>query len=427
MDNNRQKYYPWVILVACCLVYSVSGGFTFSCFGTFIKPVTSALGFSRTEISLVLTISGFANMFLFPLAGKLIKRYRARQVMVPAIILSTVAFGAMGSFGSNLIPWYISALGIGLVMPFITLMPCTVTINNWFKKQKGLAMGVLFASFSLGNSISTSLSGLFITNYGWETAFRINAIIALCICLPVALFVMEFKPSQKGLKAYGETDETTSTVSDAKKPALGGISFKLAKTLPLFYLAMFGMFLHATTSGILQHLVPMYSDAGFDLVDAANYASLFFLVSAGFKVVLGIINDKFGVIIGTATITICSVLGGIFALNLTTNPIMAISFAVLWGMGLTYTVQAPLLTVLIFGEKDFSPIYSIVGSLKSIANAISVILYGALFDLTNSYASAVVFIMLAYAVAFLLFYISNLQKNKYNMQIDNNTDIVAYK
>ena len=73
MKKNRKIFYGWWILIACFFLSGGGVGILINSMGTFIKPVSEALNYSRAKLSLATSLSSFAGMLLYPVWGSYMK------------------------------------------------------------------------------------------------------------------------------------------------------------------------------------------------------------------------------------------------------------------------------------------------------------------------------------------------------------------
>src|SRR5690348_3732263 len=72
----------------------------------FIEPLEQEFHWKRAEISFGYTIFALTAFLCGPLIGAAIDRWGARRVGVPGLLLSGLAFAALGLTGSSLVQWY---------------------------------------------------------------------------------------------------------------------------------------------------------------------------------------------------------------------------------------------------------------------------------------------------------------------------------
>ena len=174
--------------------------------GVFFVPVCEDLGLARSEISLYLTFYFIATIFAMPIVGKWISKYNINRVLTIAFALVVAAVAAMGFYNEPW-QWWISGVVFGLAGSFIFVVPAPILIDNWFKKHRGLALGVAMSFSGIGGALLSPAFTSLIQTVGWREAYIIVAAVIAVLVLPWTLFVFKLHPEDIGMKPYGWTEE----------------------------------------------------------------------------------------------------------------------------------------------------------------------------------------------------------------------------
>ncbi len=122
-------------------------------------------------------------------------------------------------------------MGILYIIP-ISLAP-SVLLANWFESKLGMVMDITLGLSSIGGTIFNPVVSWFITNLGWQTYYRLTALILVICILPFSLLVFKFPPRRsQGEQAYGHI--VSAAVADDAQAAgeLPGIESKKAYRTP---------------------------------------------------------------------------------------------------------------------------------------------------------------------------------------------------
>ena len=194
MQASSPTRYRWAILAAASLILFFSGGVRFA-FGVMLKPMQEDLLWSRSSLSLALTLNMFISALSQPFIGRMCDRYSLRLVLVGAIVLISTGIGLLGWATAK---WQIfflfgvvAALGTGGISP----SPVTVLVSRWFRNGRGRANSVAISGASAGQVVVISVLASFLLALGWRSAYKILGLSILALVLPVALFVVRSWPS----------------------------------------------------------------------------------------------------------------------------------------------------------------------------------------------------------------------------------------
>lgn len=144
--------------------------------------IRSELGFSATQIGFLLSAFSLAYGFAQIPAGWLLDRIGARVVLSAGMLLwslAQMATGAVSGFASLIL----TRIGLGAgEAPFL---PGGVkVIHDWYEvRERGLPMGVLNASTTLGQAFAPPLLTFMLLRYGWRSMFVVIGLLGVGVAL----------------------------------------------------------------------------------------------------------------------------------------------------------------------------------------------------------------------------------------------------
>ena len=351
--------------------------------GFFVEPITSELGFTRSAFSLYISLSTLTGVFVLPLIGQFLPKFGAKRLLIGGGLWVSLGFVWL-AFATRLWQFYLGGIFLGLFMMPITMFLAILLINNWFTAKKGLMMGLLNASGGLAGAIISMTMPTFLDNFGWRMGYFLIAGLFALLTVPNGLFLLVENPGTVGLNAYGDQlpayNESNQPIHDLS------ITYEDARKMKPFYILFIGIFLSAFGGGMMQHLPAHFSAMNFT---SGQVGTLFSLVMTGMiiaNISVGAINDKIDSTITLTLIVVCMLIALFFLA--TTRSFLALSivmFILAFGIG-GPAVLTPLIVSEIFGIADYPRIWSILGMAPSIGMSIFGPLWGAVYDLTGSYA-----------------------------------------
>lgn len=261
--------------------------------GIFFAPVTEELGISVGQLSVYMTLMGIFMTIAIPFAGKAISRFNIKVILTVAFIISLSAVAAMSLYNA-VWQWYVSGVIIGICSGFSFAVTVPIVIGNWFYKKNGLAIGISSAFAGVGGAILTPTVSKFINQFGWRRAYVMLAVIVAIIVLPFTLFVISFKPEDKGLKPYGYQEKEDVQNRNSNVKATGVPPMKAYKSFA-FILLFIGLGTIAFLAGYSQ-LLPSYAlSANLSVTVGATMVSFYMFGNIIAKLSVGALSDKFGI------------------------------------------------------------------------------------------------------------------------------------
>ncbi|MFH1873829.1 MAG: MFS transporter [Pseudomonadota bacterium] len=157
----------------------------------------SELGYTKTDLGLILTLFSIVYGVSKFCSGMLSDRSNARYFMALGLILSAfmnIAFGLSSSMIFFGVFWIANAWFQGMGWP-----PCARLLTHWFSPTElGTKWGIWNASHQVGGAGILILAGWLIPHYGWRSAFFVPAAIAVVSAIFLMVMLRD-TPQSMGL------------------------------------------------------------------------------------------------------------------------------------------------------------------------------------------------------------------------------------
>lgn len=386
MKEKKKIFYGWWIVLGSILVTGTIIPSVMSMVGNFQIPVTEELGIKNSTFALSNTILQAMGIFLSPIISKKLAKGNMKKIQSISILLFGLVLASYG-LAQKPIHMYISSIILGVLFLTTSMLPVPMMITNWFEKKRGLAMSLAMGGIGLGGFVLSPLVTSWISNFGWRNAYFIFGAVILIVALPVSLFVFAKKPEDKGLKPYGHGEEVVSS-KNSKELVKLSISSKETLTKPFFMILLVGMVCNGliNTAALLQFPPALIQLHGIGV--KAAIVSMYSLIGMFGKILIGWINDKFGltpaILFGGTSFTMAFV-SMMFAENIT----FVYSMALFLGLGMAIgNVLPPLITSSIVGQEKYGELYGYVNSTLQIGLSLGSLLVASILDISGSYKSA---------------------------------------
>lgn len=391
----RRIHYGWIMLASVALMTFASSGSRFS-FGVFVIPMSQELHWGRDQLALAASLNLILAGLMRPLVGILADRVGSKQIAMTGVALGGTAL-ILTSFARELWQFYL-AYGVLLAVGYACASPVTVTtlVSQWFVKRRSLAMSIGSTGTALGELITVPLAMLAVISVGWENAFRVIAGFMLIVVLPVGLFLLSNRPSDKGLEPFGyEPGETARRRASA-------IAMTLRETVRTgdFWRLGLGFFVCGFTMSFAStHFVPFAMDMGFEQMSAANALGLVGACSLAGGLSAGYLGDRFSRKNVLATVYLLRGLSFAILLQAHDLPTLYLGSFVL---GISWTSTGALTSAIAadkFGLKHLGTIYGTMFTIMPIGTGIGAYLAGVIYEARHGYELSLIASALAGLIA----------------------------
>lgn len=389
-------HYAWVVMVAFGFVMCGSIGSLTVLSGLFFYPVSTDLGCDLSTLTLYMTITMVVLALSMPLVGNLLTRVKIQRILTGAAILEVGSLVAMSQLTEAWM-WYIAGAASGLGLAATSTVTITPTIGNWFHRKTGFAIGMVWAIQSVYDAAVSPILNNVIAACGWRTGYLALAAISALMLFPSAIFLIRYRPQEKGLLPYGYDPDAARAHQRADLGS--GVPWKAAVRSAPFVLCVFLVMLCQMTA-CMNQVFPTYAEVvglgaavGSLMVSAASICDVFLNPMAGAT------GDKFGItksMVLWTGITMVSFVILIFGMG---SPVLScigagINDAMYAICGVGYSMFA----LTLFGMRDFERIYSRMACVGCLVASLGVPLMMFIYESTGSFTNVFLFCILVDAV-----------------------------
>lgn len=401
-QTRPRFFYGYWILLTTFLSQVVLHGCSGYSYSLYVLPLENEFHWSRAAIMTGNLLMSLTMGLSSPFIGRLILRTGAKRVIAGGALAMAVSY-ALLSLTQSLWQFYLLFGVVGLGMTAAGVLPASMVVSNWFKKRRGLAIGILGMGIGVGGfTIPRILTTYIIPGFGWRTSYLFSGVLLAAAIIPLALLFIRETPEEMGfLPDNGEIgDDKHHRISSAPEP---GLTLRRAMKTPAFWLMAFSFTIFSYANGhTFQNQVPHLEGLGFPAVEAAVAIQAVGIGSAfgkfGFGWLCDYIRPKYVFVIGSAIQA-----GATFILMSFTRstPVLLLwAYGILMGLGIGSWLPAlSMTTSTTFGLIAYGVIFGVFNMLFGVGGAIGPVAGGYIFDTTGSYYLAFVLCLIAYALA----------------------------
>ena len=290
----KQKIHPgWIAVTVTFFTLMASAGYR-SAPSVLIVPLEDAFGWSRSQISLAVSINVLLFGLVAPFAAALMERFTVRKVVMSALTL--VAISSTSTIFMTQ-PWHLWALwgiGVGVGTGSMALVFAATIANRWFVARKGIVIGALTAATASGQLVFLPMLSYFAINYGWKSV-SLTVGTAAALVIPFIYFFLKEKPEALGMTPYGAPSDWQPPAPNELSAGRIAIDTLRVSSKSRDFWILFGTFLVCglSTNGLIgTHFIPAAHDHGMVETVAAGLLALIGLFDVIGTLFSGYLTDR---------------------------------------------------------------------------------------------------------------------------------------
>jgi MFS family permease len=273
------SYYRWVVVAAGACMGCIAIGSIFS-LPVFLEPMSVATGWSRTDISVAMTLN-FLTMGIASFAwGVMLDRFGPRTVLLcgSTILGLGLVLASRASTIEQFQFCYGILVGAGGGAIFAPLM---ATVTAWFDRQRSLAVSLVSSGMGVAPLTVAPIAARLVTTFDWRFSQLVIGLAVWALLLPLAMLVRR-APTMVG------------NVAGQRQAGLP-MTVRQALTSPQFVVLALTYFMCcATHSGPLFHTVSYAISCGLPVTAAVSIYSVEGLSGLFGRITFGLLGDRFG-------------------------------------------------------------------------------------------------------------------------------------
>lgn len=390
-----------LVVLLICFVFNMLGRGIGDTYVTFLLPLETEFGWTRSELSSVYSIYMVANGLSAPFVGILFDRWGPRLVY----LLGVGSLGLGYFLAGNLTQLWQFHLCIGVAggigISAIGMVPSASLISRWFPHSTSTAIGIAYAGFGAGTLVLVPFAQYLNQAVGWRDAYHLMG-GSLLIALPIVM-LLPWRVIRAGYGArekHGNShraEDTVSSSTSAPNPSKSSPLRAALRHSGFWGLAQAFFFTSVVVYTVLVQMIAYLVSTGFTPIEAASAFGF-----AGMLSVLGVGSaGRLADVLGprrTATLTfICTTLGLASLLALSYFPSHWILMSFVAFFGIAQGARGPIISGLcskLFPGPGLATIYGVTYACMSVGAATGAMMSGFLYDWTGGYQASIIFSML---------------------------------
>jgi MFS family permease len=376
-----------IVLASFTIVFTCCGlNFAFGVYQALYEslaqePHTPFTGATPAEIDLIGTISISLMTIGAPFAVAWAKRFSPQRVS----LAGGVVFGLsllLASFGTSMWHFHLTQgllLGLGTCLSYMVAVTIAPT---WFKRRRGLAMGIVLSGTGVGGLVWAPALKACIDKFGFRNTLRISGGISFA-WIAIASQAMAWEPVSRARIAV-ENAAMTSRADGVLKIPL--VDLQVARSRKFFAQATSAVFQAAAYYTPVFFFASYARTIGYSDTAGANFIAISNACNAIGKIAIGHAADRLGRLNTQLLTTLLSaaVTMGFWFPSTTENQEASsqklfIAFTILYGLfASAYVSLFPASLVELFGIQHFPSVNGVLYMLRGLATLVGTPIGGVL-------------------------------------------------
>jgi nitrate/nitrite transporter NarK len=388
-------FFGWYMVAASIATNTIFSAAYFQGFNVLIIPIERTFGWDRWVISAAMSLRQLEAGILSPVVGFLLDRFSSRKLIFWSAVISAVGFFGLG-FTNGIVAFFlffaITSLGASGVSHGVTW---PVIISRWFRRNRGLAMGLAVTGPIFGSPI-VIMNTHIEEAYGWR-AVLIGYGIVILVGVTLLSMLVRDRPEPYGLCPDGDPPEEDASTErptgpSPRRPDTGLTLHAVLRTKEFWLFTTYLSGTFTVNSAFQVHMIPYFQqDIGLTAAWAAVVMSMVFIISGIGRVGGGYLLDKMDY---RLVLAVVAAMMGFSLFYLQVVDVRTVSatlpFALMFGV--SFGCLVPMRGAVgstMFGTRAIGGVLGLLQGAPVAAGVIGPLVMGIIFDLNGDYSVAI--------------------------------------
>ncbi|MGO9933673.1 MAG: MFS transporter [Steroidobacteraceae bacterium] len=349
-------------------------------FPLFLGPVSAEFGWGRAAFALSVQVSGVCAALAAPFVGRLVDRFGARPVLLPAVVMYALATMAQSLLTASKPQFYATYCLLGVSEAIAGPVAFSHLISSTFQMRRGLFLAlVIGAAPTISIMIMAPVTHLLIDHYGWRTTYAILGATILLLGFPAIALIRRDPLNATGSHAHSASQEAQIDIP--------GRTVRQVFAAATYWLILVALVINSlVVGGVRAHSVALLTDRGISVGIATFSIAAFALAGLTGNVTSGFLLDR----VPSPRVALpffAAALLGLLVLDHAAGTAVALTGIAFLGFGIgAESGIGPYFFSRYFGMRSFGTIYGCLVSLLAISSGVGPYLLGRSFDRFGSYS-----------------------------------------
>lgn len=380
VNSDGEKFSGWLVVFGCFALAFLGIGLVTGTASLFMEPITSQYGIDTGKYSLIFLVASITSAIGVMWFGPKLQKDNMVKTLILSVVATGICYFLMGL--CNKLWQFIAVWGaLNFIFAGASQTGIATIITKWFDHKKSIALSLSYSGIGMGTAVWSLVWGKLISNGNWQMCYFLGGLIVALGTSSLMFLFIKRDPQSVGQKPLTSKEKGEKEVSTSEVGWEGIEKKEAVKTLPFYMVVVAVVCVGWLAAGVATHAVNYLIGIGWSTRAASQVHSLYGIINIVALIVGGIIFDKLGLKKGTMVSLIFAIIG-LVSLILSGTRVFGYIYAISYGLSLSLPRLMPAMLVSeIFGQKDYSVIYSLVNVIFLLGCAIGSVLTGVINDL----------------------------------------------
>jgi sugar phosphate permease len=410
----KRMFYGWWVLLGIFVAYTALVGIQVYTLPLFYPALMKEFSWSTENVTRAATIFYLTGAFLTPFVSSLFDRRSARVFMIAGGVATMTGLFCYSSL-HTLTQMTLVYMIFSLSQVCAGQVPTMLVVTRWFKRYRGIAVGITLMGPDLGGAIFPLVVKPFLSSGEWRNALHLLMIIGGAMILLPLILLVRSRPEDKRLLPDGDQAATDTSGLPATPSQHVGLTLKEALRMPAFYILAFATgSLWFCMNGIVQHqTIFMSTELGISMDTLPLIISAIFWFAIIGKLLIGYLSDHFDKIIIMFIVVVALLVGLVLLRFSSGNNLFGLySYAAIFGIGYSGTfTMIQLVIAEFFSGQSYGKILGILTMVDVGAGGLAITVIARIQGAFHSYFPVFeMLIVLTFLVSILVLFLRRMRR-----------------
>ena len=217
-ESRKQTFFGWWIIVASIVTFGIAVGIPYYNLPFFYDYFQKTYHWRLDQITLGFPLAALLTIWVGPV---LIPRFSPRKLILAGTALTAISLCGFGLMGGSVYVYYLLYFIYTVGYLFSGPIPHQILVSYWFKKKRGMAMGIVYVGVGLFGALGARFVRPITESFNFHTALIVLGRADVC---DVAAGAVRHQRQAVGQRAVSGRSGPPSSRPETQSPSVLGFA-----------------------------------------------------------------------------------------------------------------------------------------------------------------------------------------------------------